>query len=104
MRDKPGPIHGKCLTCNSRSLTRSLIHLFDRRAGPATRSSGLPFSPSSSLKRYYYLPQLSRLSLETDRILTNSVSDPSHFDVDPDPDPGIHIWEKWIRILGSTSS
>ena len=25
-----------------------------------------------------------------------SVSDPSHFDVDPDP--GIHIWEKWIRI------
>ena len=29
-----------------------------------------------------------------------SVSDPSHFDVDPDP--GIHIWEKWIRILGST--
>ena len=31
-----------------------------------------------------------------------SVSDPSHFDVDPDPDPGIHIWEKWIRILGST--
>ena len=71
MRDKPGPIHGKCLTCNSRSLTRSLIHLFDRRAGPATRSSGLPFSPSSSLKRYYYIPQLSRLSLETDRILTN---------------------------------
>ena len=31
-----------------------------------------------------------------------SVSDPSHFDVDPDPDPGIHIWEKWTRILGST--
>ena len=29
-----------------------------------------------------------------------SVSDPSHFDVDPDP--GIHILEKWIRILGST--
>ena len=31
-----------------------------------------------------------------------SVLDPSHFDVDPDP--GIHIWEKWIqiRILGST--
>ena len=28
----------------------------------------------------------------------SSVSDPSHFDVDPDPDPGIHIWEKWIRI------
>ena len=26
------------------------------------------------------------------------------FDVDPDPDSGIHIWEKWIRIriLGST--
>ena len=22
--------------------------------------------------------------------------------MDPDPDPGIHIWEKWIRILGST--
>ena len=34
----------------------------------------------------------------------SSVSDPSHFDVDPDPDPGIHISEKWIRIriLGST--
>ena len=33
-----------------------------------------------------------------------SVSDPSHFEVDPDPDPGIQIWEKWIRIriLGST--
>ena len=29
-----------------------------------------------------------------------SVSDQSHFDVDPDP--GIHIGEKWIRILGST--
>ena len=28
-----------------------------------------------------------------------SVSDPSHFDVDSDPDPEIHIWEKWIRIL-----
>ena len=30
--------------------------------------------------------------------LANSVSDPSHFDVDPDPvpDPGIHIWEKWM--------
>ena len=27
-----------------------------------------------------------------------SVSDPSHFDVDPDPDPRIHIWKKWIRI------
>ena len=26
-----------------------------------------------------------------------SVSDQSHFDVDPDP--GIHIWEKWIWIL-----
>ena len=35
-------------------------------------------------------------------ILINSVSDPSHSDMDPDP--GIHIWEKWIqiRILGST--
>ena len=33
-------------------------------------------------------------------ILLNVVSDPSHIDVDPDP--GIHIWEKWIRILGST--
>ena len=40
----------------------------------------------------------------------HSVSDPSHFDVDPDPgihikvdpDPLIHIWEKLIRILGST--
>ena len=28
----------------------------------------------------------------------SSFSDPSHFDVDPDPDPGIHILEKWIRI------
>ena len=38
------------------------------------------------------------------QIVRSSVSDPSHFDVDPDPDsdPGIHIWEKWIRILGST--
>ena len=26
--------------------------------------------------------------------LTSSVSDPSHFDVDPDPDPGIYIWKK----------
>ena len=36
--------------------------------------------------------------------LLSSVSDPSHFDMDPDPDPGIQIWEKWIRIriLGST--
>ena len=33
-------------------------------------------------------------------LLHSSVSDPSHFDVDPDP--GIHIWEKWIQILGST--
>ena len=35
--------------------------------------------------------------------LAGSVSDPSHFDVDPDSDPEIHIWEKWIRIwiLGS---
>ena len=30
--------------------------------------------------------------------LDSSVADPSHFDVDPDPDPGIHIWEQWIRI------
>ena len=22
--------------------------------------------------------------------------------MDPDPDPGIRIWKKWIRILGST--
>ena len=34
-------------------------------------------------------------------LIKSNVSDPSHFDVDPDP--GIHIWEKWIRILGSTS-
>ena len=27
------------------------------------------------------------------------VSDPSNFDVDPDPDLGNHIWEKCIRIL-----
>ena len=35
-------------------------------------------------------------------MMKNSVSDPSHFDLDPDP--GIHIWEKWIRIriVGST--
>ena len=33
-------------------------------------------------------------------IVQTSVSDPSHFDVDPDS--VIHIWEKWIRILGST--
>ena len=25
-------------------------------------------------------------------IVLGSVSDPSHFDVDPDPDPGINIW------------
>ena len=37
-------------------------------------------------------------------IVQTSFSDPSHFDVDPDLGPGIHIWEKWIRIriLGST--
>ena len=35
-------------------------------------------------------------------LLIISVSDPSHIDVDPDPDPGIHIWEKWIRIIGFT--
>ena len=35
------------------------------------------------------------------RFVSASVSDPSHFDVDPDPVPGIHIWEKWIRILRS---
>ena len=34
--------------------------------------------------------------------LGSSVSDPSHFDMDTDPAPGIHIWEKWIRILVST--
>ena len=28
--------------------------------------------------------------------------DPQLGKVDPDPDPRIHIWEKWIRILGST--
>ena len=33
--------------------------------------------------------------------LPSSVSDPSNFDMDPDPDPWVHIWEKWIRILGS---
>ena len=31
-----------------------------------------------------------------------SVADPSHFDVDPNPDPGIHPILTWIRILGST--
>ena len=40
------------------------------------------------------------LDLFINAILKSSVSDPSHFDVDPDP--GIHIWEKWIRILGFT--
>ena len=30
------------------------------------------------------------------------VSDPYHFDLDPDPDYQIHIWVLWIRILGST--
>ena len=29
-------------------------------------------------------------------IKENSISDPSNFDVDPDP--GIHIWENWILI------
>ena len=38
--------------------------------------------------------------LKSNDNVSTSVSDPSHFDVDPDP--GIHIWEKWIRILGST--
>ena len=54
----------------------------------------------SSLSGLYtlYLPLRCKFPLFT------IVSDPSHFDVDPDPDPGIHIWEKWIRIqiLGST--
>ena len=47
---------------------------------------------------------LSLALLRLSMYLFISVSDPSHFDVDPDPDPdpGIHIWEKWIRILGST--
>ena len=50
----------------------------------------------SSLSGLYtlYLPLRFKFPLFT------SVSDPSHFDVDPDP--GIHILEKWIRILGST--
>ena len=43
-----------------------------------------------------------RRSAEYLQVQNYSVSDPSQFDVDPDPDPGIHIWEKWIRILGST--
>jgi hypothetical protein len=30
---------------------------------------------------------------------TNSVADPWHFGVDPDPDPRIHASDKWIRIL-----
>ena len=38
--------------------------------------------------------------LKSNDNVSTSVSDPSHFDVDPDP--GIHIWEKWIQILGST--
>ena len=32
----------------------------------------------------------------------SSVADQSHFDVDPNPNPENHIWEEWIRILGST--
>ena len=45
-----------------------------------------------------------KVSFKSGSIPITSVSDPSHFDMDPDPDPGIHIWEKWlrIRILGST--
>ena len=35
-------------------------------------------------------------------ISNTSVSDPSHFDFDPDPDPRIFTWEKGIQILGST--
>ena len=30
----------------------------------------------------------------------SSFADQSHFDVDPNPEN--HIWEEWIRILGST--
>ena len=36
------------------------------------------------------------MNTEQCRNFKSSVSDPSHFDMDPDP--GIHIWEKWIRI------
>ena len=43
-----------------------------------------------------------KVSFKSGSIPITSVSDPSHFDMDPDPDPRIHIWEKWIRILGST--
>ena len=34
----------------------------------------------------------------------SSVSHPSHFDMDPDPDPGIHIWKKWIRFQSGSGS
>ena len=43
----------------------------------------------------YYGPHLQVLLTS---ILVYSVSDLSHFDVDPEPVPKIHIWEKWIRI------
>ena len=34
--------------------------------------------------------------ISKNRYITNSVSDPLHFDVDPDP--GHHFWEYWIRL------
>ena len=39
--------------------------------------------------------QRDQLAEATQKVIQSfpfSVSDPSHFDVDPDPDPGIHIW------------
>ena len=52
--------------------------------GPSEFVEGLRFQRLDKMKR------------DKDGLVVGSVSDPSHFDVDPDP--GIHIWEKWIRI------
>ena len=47
--------------------------------------SAINLASQKIYKKEYYMPR-------------SSVANPSHFDVDPDPDPGIHIWEQWIHI------
>ena len=69
-------------------------------------SAGLLLQQPLDVLALAYQPQQGTLGnkfnciLKSNDNVSTSVSDPSHFDVDPDP--GIHIWEKWIQILGST--
>ena len=49
-----------------------------------------------AVKQYLFYWVLIRCMFQAD-ILVISVSNSSNFYVDPDPDPAIHIWEKWIR-------